>query len=194
MSFLFHPGRRSSFSRIGEQLDKSNRLWPCRRSPLSGRFPSPVSLHLGKIRGTETWKSRLNSPVLPQKSARRSQRILLVISVLVRGVRLDGKPFSEKASTLVVNAHGASLRLLEPVATGQYLTLTNMKTNETSDCRVVGVMTGQSGDPEVGVEFAEPSPRFWRVSFPPEDWSPHNPEAKRREKSVRPGTPAAKPR
>jgi hypothetical protein len=32
----------------------------------------------------------------------------------------------------------------------------------------------------VGIEFDEPAPRFWRVAFPPEDWSPHSPEAKRR--------------
>jgi len=141
-----------------------------------------------------TGKDRLNSPVLPQKSSRRSQRILLAIGVLVKGVRLDGKPFSEKTSTLVVNAHGASLRLREPVASGQYLTVTNLKTNEVCDCRVIEVMPGQSGEPEVGVEFAEPLPRFWRVAFPPEDWSPHGPEAKRREKSSHPGTPTAKPR
>jgi len=30
----------------------------------------------------------------------------------------------------------------------------------------------------VGIEFLEPSPRFWRIAFPPEDWSARSPEAK----------------
>ncbi|HKV63670.1 MAG TPA: hypothetical protein VJO16_17315 [Candidatus Acidoferrum sp.] len=33
---------------------------------------------------------------------------------------------------------------------------------------------------EVGIEFVELAPRFWRVAFSPEDWSPRSPEAKRR--------------
>jgi hypothetical protein len=33
---------------------------------------------------------------------------------------------------------------------------------------------------EVGIEFLGPAPRLWRVAFPPEDWSPRSPEAKRR--------------
>jgi hypothetical protein len=30
----------------------------------------------------------------------------------------------------------------------------------------------------VGVEFPQPNPEFWGVSFPPEDWSPSHPDAK----------------
>jgi hypothetical protein len=37
----------------------------------------------------------------------------------------------------------------------------------------------RDGKREVGVEFVEPSHGFWRVTFPPEDWSVHSPEAKR---------------
>jgi len=33
--------------------------------------------------------------------------------------------------------------------------------------------------PEIGLEFAKPFPHFWRVAFPPADWSPRSPEAKR---------------
>jgi hypothetical protein len=31
----------------------------------------------------------------------------------------------------------------------------------------------------VGIEFDQPSPRSWRISFPPNDWNSRNPEAKR---------------
>jgi hypothetical protein len=104
----------------------------------------------------------------------------------VQGQRLGGKSFSEKTSTLIVNAHGALIRLHEPVAAGQSITITNVKTSEQCSCRVVGSMTGQDGEPAVGVEFVEPSPRFWRVAFPPEDWTPRSPEAKHIEKRPEP--------
>jgi hypothetical protein len=55
----------------------------------------------------------------------------------------------------------------------------NMKTEETLLCKVVDVNPGANGIQEVGVEFLQPNPKFWRVSFPPADWSPRNPEAKR---------------
>ena len=29
---------------------------------------------------------------------------------------------------------------------------------------------------EVGVEFLKPAPKFWRISFPPDDWTPKDPE------------------
>jgi len=36
---------------------------------------------------------------------------------------------------------------------------------------VVEIGESHSGKSEVGIEFLEPSPRFWRIAFPPEDWS-----------------------
>jgi hypothetical protein len=31
---------------------------------------------------------------------------------------------------------------------------------------------GERGKQEVGLEFAEASPRFWKIAFPPDDWNP----------------------
>ena len=36
----------------------------------------------------------------------------------------------------------------------------------------------RSGKAEIGLEFSAPSPTFWRVTFPPEDWSPKHPDAR----------------
>jgi hypothetical protein len=38
--------------------------------------------------------------------------------------------------------------------------------------------TGNTGLPEVGVEFLTPSRKFWHIAFPPGDWSPRGPESK----------------
>jgi hypothetical protein len=37
----------------------------------------------------------------------------------------------------------------------------------------------ETGATEISVEFESPSPRFWHIAFPPEDWTPKSPEAKR---------------
>lgn len=110
---------------------------------------------------------------------RRSQRVLLSVPLVVTGTRRNGSAFSERTKTLVVNAHGGLVMLREPVLVGQILTMTNIGTAEEIVCKVMDVNTGNSGAPEIGVEFAEPCPRFWRVSFPPTDWTPRSPEARR---------------
>jgi hypothetical protein len=110
---------------------------------------------------------------------RRSQRILLSVPLRVSGKRLNGTAFVEHAKTLIVSAHGGLLQLQESVLQGQSLNLRNMITGEEVACKVVDLNPSASKLAEIAVEFAEPNPRFWRVSFPPTDWSARSPEAKR---------------
>jgi hypothetical protein len=120
-----------------------------------------------------------NSRSQPYAQQRRSQRVLLSVPILVSGQYANGAPFSERTKTQIVNAHGALIQLRERVLTGQKLRIKNLATNEEASCAVVDVNTESTEIPEVGVAFAKPSPSFWRVSFPPQDWSPRSPEAKR---------------
>jgi len=117
--------------------------------------------------------------VIRRNNQRRSQRILLAIPVIVSGKRGGTTSFSERAKTIVVNAHGALIQLHENVVLQQRLRVRNVATNEETTCTVTDINPGNYDVPEVGVEFLEPSPRFWRVSFPPADWNPHSPEVKR---------------
>jgi hypothetical protein len=110
---------------------------------------------------------------------RRSQRILLALPIVISGVRSNQAPFSERTSTLVVNAHGALIQLRERVLVGQNIRMKNVATNEELTCTVMDINPGTSGAPEVGVAFSESNPHFWRVSFPPTDWTPRSPEARR---------------
>lgn len=124
----------------------------------------------------------MNSPhIRPNTNAnqRRSQRILLRLPVVISGSRSNGAAFSERTSTLVVNAHGALIQLRERVDVGQKLRMKNLATNEELSCTVSDINPGSTAIPEVGVAFSAPCPHFWRVSFPPMDWNSHNPEAKR---------------
>jgi hypothetical protein len=110
---------------------------------------------------------------------RRSQRILLSVPLRVSGKRTNGTPFVEHTKTLIVSAHGALLQLQEPVEEGQSLNVRNVTTGEEMPCKVADLSPGANGVGEIGVQFAQPNPRFWRVSFPPADWSTRSPEAKR---------------
>jgi hypothetical protein len=78
-----------------------------------------------------------------------------------------------------VNAHGAAILLQHAVSLGASLKITNLKTGETSLATAVDIPTGAEAGAEVGIELQKPSPRFWRVTFPPEDWSTRSSEAKR---------------
>jgi len=123
---------------------------------------------------------------------RRSQRILLSVPLRVSGKRVNGIAFVEHTKTLIVSAHGALLQLQEPVLQGQPLNLRNVVTGEEVACQVVDLNPGASRLAEIGVEFGQPNPRFWRVSFPPTDWTTRSPEAKRFASGPGATIPAAK--
>ena len=102
---------------------------------------------------------------------RRSVRVNIAMPVLVRGTR-GGQAFEEDAQTISVSAHGCMVRVANQVARGQEVAIVNKKTAEELPCTVTFLGQRDGGKTEVGVEFTEPSPLFWRIAFPPEDWDP----------------------
>ena len=119
-------------------------------------------------------------PIRQKKNTnqRRSHRVMLSIGIVITGNLPNGHRFSEETFTSVVNAHGALIHLNESVARGQLVTIRNVKSGEELRGEVVETAESRTGKSVVAVEFLEPSPRFWRISFPPEDWSARSPEAK----------------
>ena len=109
---------------------------------------------------------------------RRSQRVCLSVPVVVTKTEAGRPPLSEEACTQVVSAHGALLILRMAVKFGDKLIILHKKTLEELACRVVNFGAEQAGKKEVGVEFEKPAPRFWRIAFPPADWSPRGPDSK----------------
>jgi hypothetical protein len=113
----------------------------------------------------------------PESKSRRSQRVILSLPVTVRtesGPR--DASFEEETQTLVVNAHGALVAIAGKVEKGQTLRLTNRTTKEELSCRVMYVGPVSGGKGQIGIEFHKPSPDFWRIAFPPEDWTAPEPE------------------
>jgi hypothetical protein len=101
---------------------------------------------------------------------RRSMRVLLSVPITVSGKSADNQIFIEDTRTLVVNAHGALISLGASVAAEQQVVLSNKATHQTLECRVVYVGSQQAGKAQMGIEFIAPSPTFWQIDFPPDDW------------------------
>jgi hypothetical protein len=118
-------------------------------------------------------------------SQRRSQRLLLRVPVIANRQAAKGEPKSEPTETLAVNAHGALILLNPPVEESEQILVKNTKTSEEQMCRVVYLGLTEAGRLQVGVEFTTPSPNFWRVAFPPEDWASYS-------KDTRPAAPTPK--
>jgi hypothetical protein len=102
----------------------------------------------------------------------RSTRVRIAIPVFIYGSTESGPPFKEIAQTVAVNANGCLVELATPVVKDQPLLLTNLKTDTEMPCQVVTLGNIANGKTEVGLRFAQASPRFWGIGFPPEDWDP----------------------
>lgn len=102
---------------------------------------------------------------------RRSQRILLDVPLIVRGLLEDQSAFAEETFTVTVSAHGALFMLAAKVRLGEKLVLTNTQNGEERDGRVAYIGSEHAGLAQVAIEFARPAPEFWPVETPPTDWA-----------------------
>ena len=109
---------------------------------------------------------------------RRSQRVLMQVAVRIRGADAQGKEFEEETETLAINAHGALVLLNGRVTSGSKVHLQHKRTEEEQECHVAFLGPVRAGKAEIGLEFSAPRPTFWRVAFPPEDWTPRHPDAR----------------
>jgi hypothetical protein len=131
-------------------------------------------------------KPPAESPTAAAGAKRRSKRIHIAIPVVVRA-KIAGRPIEEPTTTLRVNAHGCLVYLSVQPEAGQEVCLVNPVTQEQAVCTVNFVAKRDATQTEVGLEFREPSPFFWQMHFPPEDW---NPEERKLPTAVAPLTTA----
>jgi PilZ domain len=122
--------------------------------------------------------SQVTNPSPNPALRRRSQRVLMQVGVRIRGTDPQGKPFEEHVATLAINAHGALISLKHRLTSGSKVHMRHNMTEEEQECHVAFLGHVREGKAEVGLEFSEPRPGFWRVAFPPEDWTRKSPEAR----------------
>jgi hypothetical protein len=101
---------------------------------------------------------------------RRSERLLLDVSLIVRGESKENKAFQEKTFTISVSAHGTLLVLATNLTLGQTLLLSNPQTRDEVEGRVVRFGSPYGGLAQVGIEFLQPVPEFWPVESLPDSW------------------------
>ena len=102
---------------------------------------------------------------------RRTQRVQIAMPVIVRG-KTGTQSFEEEAYTVAVNANGCMVKMTNKLVRAQQIAIVNPKTAEELPCTVSFIGQKDAGKMEVGIEFSESSPLFWRIAFPPEDWDP----------------------
>jgi len=95
---------------------------------------------------------------------------MLRMRVTVIAEDTERKHQQVEALTHVVNAHGGLMKTQMELHLGQWMMLVNPQNNLEQGCRVVRVDDTVEGDFAVAFEFDKPNPKFWPVSFPPEDW------------------------
>ena len=100
------------------------------------------------------------------------------VGIRLRGKDAQGKEFEESTETLAINAHGALVLLAARVTSGSVIQVRHNKTEEEQECHVAFLGPVRGGKAEIGLEFSAPRPTFWRVAFPPEDWTSKSPEAR----------------
>lgn len=108
------------------------------------------------------------------------------VAIQVSGDDAQGKSFREHTDTLAINAHGALILLHARVTSGSRLKVQHSRTQEEQECHVVFLGPVRGEKAEIGLEFSAPRPQFWRVAFPPEDWTPRSPEARSAQPKVLP--------
>jgi hypothetical protein len=149
-----------------------------RVSPNKGLVLAFTSMEGDGFRILDEWLSTFVAATWAAANRRRSQRAAIQIDVSVSGYNSKGVPFTENTGTVEISALGGSVILRIPVKKGQRLVLSNLQTQVKVECMIAN-LEAKGTEWLVGLAFIEANQGFWPIDFPPADWSPSHPDAKR---------------
>lgn len=109
--------------------------------------------------------ARVGSRQVKSRNARRSDRVSLSVPIQVSGTEAGGD-FAEKARTLSISRHGATIVLNQKLAPAQQIIIQRMGTNKQANARVVGQIGGQPQGYVYGIAFLNPNVDLWDIEFP----------------------------
>lgn len=98
---------------------------------------------------------------------RRSERVLLTITIHVSGKDMKGRDFFENTSTVIVGRNGALIHSKQELVPESTIKIANPRNNRSAEFRVVmrhGTPAGEQG--HWGVECLESSKNIWGIDFP----------------------------
>ena len=100
---------------------------------------------------------------------RRSQRVIIRVPVTLEATIL-GQKVKADAFTVAVNIHGAMVLSPRSFDADTQLEIHNDRTGETIGVRVTRAPRESAEGYLIPLEFTTPAPKFWQISFPPENW------------------------
>jgi hypothetical protein len=106
-----------------------------------------------------------------QQNRRRSERVVLRMTVMVLAENEERKQIHERAETQVVNAHGGLMRMRQHLHVGQSFLLNNPANKKEISCRVVRIDEDGMEFYNIAFEFDRAAANFWPITFPPADWT-----------------------
>ena len=117
-------------------------------------------------RSTANPSSAANEESHPSNN-RRSKRVVIDFPVTIFGQTSDGRIFAEQTKTVTVSAHGGLVILETDIDRQKPVLLENIKSRTEVHCRIVYRKEIGEKRFEIGLEFENPLPRFWGMTFPP---------------------------
>jgi len=148
------------------------------RQPGRGMGLMFTAMEPGQLGTLTTWIAESRETSWLAANRRRSQRVLMKVPVRVSRQVDAASTLEEETHTLAISAHGALIVVSGPVYRGQRFTISNVQTKAAVECIVAHIDKFEGEQIQVGLEFLLPNPTFWRVAFPPKDWTPRHPDAK----------------
>jgi hypothetical protein len=100
---------------------------------------------------------------------RRSQRVIIRVPVTLEMAK-SGQTIEASAVTVAVNVHGAMVLCSRSFDAEAKLEMRNERTRERAAVRVTRAPRECAEGYLIPLEFIAPSPNFWQISFPPENW------------------------
>ncbi len=123
---------------------------------------------------SEAAVSQGNNSPKPEPSYLSANAVSLEAPVKIHGSRVTDvvlgttphtEPFEEHTFTMIVFPHGGVVKMSTPVAAGQMMVLTNLKSGHDAICRVVKVRAYAQAQSYVEIEFTHRQPGYWGVHF-----------------------------
>ena len=100
---------------------------------------------------------------------RRSQRVIIRVPVTLEAT-ISGQKIKAGAFTVAVNIHGAMVLSPRSFDAEAKIEIQNNRTGERTEVRVTRTPRESAEGYLIPLEFTAPSPKFWQISFPPENW------------------------
>ena len=109
--------------------------------------------------------------LMPGEERRRSQRVIIRIPLTLE-IMMSGQKVTVQAHTVAVNIHGAMVLCSRPIDADVKLDIINERTRGHAAGRVTRAPRESAEGYLIPLEFIDPSPAFWQISFPPTNWKP----------------------